>query len=158
MEGGAEHVLFAAPGEVHELLGGCQAEVSDGEMEENFFNLGIGDHLVQALNALRRGRLEFDAEGKPLSHGEDTGRQEITQNPEHAYKFRSLTLRQLKDARTFFHNGSFSSVRDVVSYFNEGVAQDQRFAGRAKTLERREKFQALVAARARARARPTPTG
>ena len=106
-------------------------------VEENFFNVGIGDHPLQALNALVRGRLEFDRDGKPLAHGEDTGRQEITHNPDHAYKFRSLTLRQLKDARTFFHNGSFTSIRDVVSYFNDGVPQDGQFAGRAETLERR---------------------
>ncbi|MEI9947908.1 MAG: cytochrome c peroxidase [Pseudomonadota bacterium] len=106
-------------------------------VEENFFNVGIGDHPVQALNALRRGRLEFDRRGNPLPHGEDTGRQEITHNPDHAYKFRSLTLRQLKDARTFFHSGSFTEIRDVVSYFNDGIAQDRQFAGRAKTLEAR---------------------
>jgi cytochrome c peroxidase len=106
-------------------------------VEENFFNVGIGDHPVQALNALRRGHLEFDSEGNALPHGEDTGRQEITQNPDHAYKFRSLTLRQLKDARTFFHNGSFTDIRDVVSYFNDGIAQDQQFAGRATTLDPR---------------------
>jgi hypothetical protein len=109
-----------------------------GELvEENFFNLGIGDHPLQALNAMRRGRLHFDRKGNPLPHGEDTGRQEITGNPDHAYKFRSLTLRQLKDARTFFHNGSFTSVRDVVRYFNRGVAQDPHFAGRANTLDPR---------------------
>jgi cytochrome c peroxidase len=106
-------------------------------VEENFFNLGIGDHPVQALNALRRGHLRFDGRGKPLAHGEDTGREEITHNPDHAYKFRALTLRQLKDARTFFHNGSFSKVRDVVGYFNDGVPQDQEFAGQAQTLEAR---------------------
>jgi hypothetical protein len=99
--------------------------------------MGIGDHPLQALNALRKGHLQFDPEGKPLPHGEDTGREEITHNPDHLYKFRSLTLRQLKDARTFFHNGSLSKLRDVVSYFNEGVAQDQQFAGQAKTLEPR---------------------
>ena len=106
-------------------------------VEENFFNVGIGDHPLQALNAMRRGRLEFDREGNPLPHGEDTGREEITHNPDHAYKFRSLTLRQLKDARTFFHNGSFTSIRDVVSYFNAGIPQDPQFAGQAKTLEPR---------------------
>jgi cytochrome c peroxidase len=109
-----------------------------GELvEENFFNIGIGDHPVQALNALARGHLRLDGDGKPLGHGEDTGRQEITHNPDHAYKFRSLTLRQLKDGRTFFHNGSFSDLREVVSYFNRGVAQDQEFAGSAKTLDPR---------------------
>jgi hypothetical protein len=46
-------------------------------------------------------------------------------------------LRQLKDARTFFHNGSFTKVRDVVSYFNSGIAQDQEFAGAAPTLDPR---------------------
>ena len=106
-------------------------------VEENFFNLGIGDHPVQALNALRRGHLAFDGKGKPMAHGEDTGRQEITHDPQHAYKFRALTLRQLKDARTFFHNGSFTSLREVVRYFNEGVPQDAAFAGQAATLEPR---------------------
>jgi len=106
-------------------------------VEQNFFNLGIGDHPVQALNALRRGHLEFDRRGNPQPHGEDTGRQEITHDTNHAYKFRSLTLRQLKDARTFFHNGSFTDIRDVVSYFNDGIPQDRQFAGRATTLERR---------------------
>lgn len=109
-----------------------------GELvEQNFFNIGIGDHPLQALNALRRGRLDFDGDGNPLAHGEDTGREEITHDPHDRYKFRSLTLRQLKDARTFFHNGSFTSVRDVVSYFNDGVPQDQEFAGQANTLEPR---------------------
>lgn len=106
-------------------------------VEENFFNLGIGDHPLQALNALARGRLKFDPEGRPLPHGEDTGRQEVTHDPRHAYKFRSLTLRQLKDARTFFHNGSFTSLREVVRYFNDGVPQDRAFAGQASTLEPR---------------------
>jgi len=106
-------------------------------VEDNFFNLGIGDHPVQALNALRRGHLAFGSDGKPLPHGEDTGRQEITHNADQAYKFRALTLRQLKDARTFFHNGSFTNLRDVVSYFNDGVPQDKQFAGQATTLEPR---------------------
>jgi len=106
-------------------------------VEQNFFNLGIGDHPLQALNALRRGHLQFGPDGKPLPHGEDTGRQEITGEVHDAYKFRSLTLRQLKDARTFFHNGSLTSIRDVVAYFNAGVPQDQLFAGKAMTLEPR---------------------
>jgi hypothetical protein len=101
-----------------------------GELvEENFVNVGIGDHPLQALNALTRNK---DTD----SHAEDTGRQEITQNPDDAFKFRTVTLRQLKDARTFFHNGSFTHVRDVVSYFNEGVPQDAS-AGAAPTLDPR---------------------
>jgi hypothetical protein len=98
-------------------------------VEENFVNVGIGDHPLQALNALAKHE-------DTATHAEDTGRQEITKNADDAYKFRTVTLRQLKDARTFFHNGSFASVRDVVRYFNEGNPQDA-VAGAATTLDRR---------------------
>jgi cytochrome c peroxidase len=109
-------------------------------VEENFFNIGIGDHPVQALNALARGHLNpsnLGKDGFPY-HAEDTGRQEITHDPNNndAFKFRALTLRQLKDARTFFHNGSFTQIRDVVEYFNAGVPQDPT-AGAAPTLSAR---------------------
>jgi cytochrome c peroxidase len=107
-------------------------------IEENFFNVGIGDHPVQALNALARGHLNstnIGADGFPY-HAEDTGRQEITHNSNDAFKFRALTMRQLKDGRNFTHNGSFTNVRDVVEYFNAGVPQDPT-AGAAKTLSPR---------------------
>jgi mono/diheme cytochrome c family protein len=107
-------------------------------VEENFINVGIGDHPVQALNALERGRLNPNVLGKDgfPYHAEDTGRQEITGNPDHAFKFRSLTLRQLKDGGNFFHNASFTKLRDVVEYFNAGVPQDPT-AGAAATLSKR---------------------
>ena len=98
-------------------------------VEENFINVGIGDHPVQALNAAARNHAT-------AYHAEDTGRAEITMNPNDVFKFRSLSLRQLKDARTFFHNGSFTKIRDVVSYFNAGIPQDPT-AGAAATLDPR---------------------
>ena len=107
-------------------------------VRENFFNIGIGDHPIQALNALARGHLDptkLGADGFPY-HAEDNGRQEITHDPNDAFKFRALTLRQLKDGRNFFHNASFTQVRDVVEYFNAGVPQDPT-AGAAPTLSAR---------------------
>ncbi|HEU5297841.1 MAG TPA: cytochrome c peroxidase [Burkholderiaceae bacterium] len=107
-------------------------------VEQNFFNIGIGDHPVQALNALARGHIDFNRlgpDGYPY-HAEDTGREEITHNPNDMFKFRAMTLRQLKDARTFFHNGSFTKIRDVVQYFNAGIPQDPT-AGAASTLSKR---------------------
>lgn len=107
-------------------------------VEENFFNIGIGDHPVQALNAqasrtLNRRRL--GADGFPY-HAEDTGRQEVTHRPQDAFKFRAMTLRQLKGSGNFFHNGSFVTVRSVVNYFNAGFPQDPT-AGAAATLSPR---------------------
>lgn len=95
-------------------------------VEENFINVGIGDHPLQALNRQARNDPDFH----------DTGREEITGKHEDLFKFRSLTLRQLKEARTFFHNGSFTDLRAVVEYFNAGVPQDAA-AGAAATLDKR---------------------
>ena len=95
-------------------------------VEENFYNLGLADHPLQALNVVGRHDPNF----------RDDGRREITGRDSDAFKFRTLTLRQLKDARFFFHNGSFTSVRDVVQYFNAGVPQDAAAAA-AGTLTTR---------------------
>jgi cytochrome c peroxidase len=83
-------------------------------VEENFYNLGLGDHPLQALNKVAHKDPNF----------RDDGRKEITFRDSDAFKFRVLTLRQLKDARFFFHNGSFTRVKDVVKYFNAGMPQD----------------------------------
>ncbi len=95
-------------------------------VEENFFNLGLTDHPLQALNRAAR---------NDPNHL-DEGRREITFRDSDAFKFRVLTLRQTKDARFFFHNGSFTSVKDVVRYFNAGVPQNAQ-AGAAPTLTTR---------------------
>ncbi len=83
-------------------------------VEENFFNLGLSDHPIQALNR--------QARNDPNSI--DTGRAEVTGNPDDIYKFRVTTMRQIKGTRNFFHNGALTSVRDVVQYFNAGVPQN----------------------------------
>jgi cytochrome c peroxidase len=87
-------------------------------VEENFFNLGLRDHPLQALNRAAR---------NDPNHL-DEGRREITFRDSDAFKFRTLTLRQLRDAKFFFHNGSFTSVKDVVRYFNAGVPQNAHAA------------------------------
>ena len=77
-------------------------------VEENFYN------PLQALNVAGRKDPNF----------RDDGRKEITARDSDAFKFRALTLRQLKDAKFFFHNGAFTRVKDVVQYFNRGLPQD----------------------------------
>ncbi len=97
-------------------------------VEQNFVNVGIGDHPLQALNRAARKDANFH----------DFGRKEITGLDSDLFKFRSLTLRQLKEAGTFFHSGSprFKTVRDVVEYFNAGIPDDA-VAGAAPTLDKR---------------------
>ncbi len=95
-------------------------------VEQNFHNLGLADHPLQALNRLAHRDPNF----------RDDGRREITAQDSDAFKFRVLTLRQVKDSRFFTHNGSFTSVKDVVKYFNAGIPQDP-VAGNAPTISRR---------------------
>jgi cytochrome c peroxidase len=84
-------------------------------VEENFYNLGVGDHPLQELAR--------QALGNP--NHRDIGRGEITGRAEDNFKFRTLTLRQLKDSGgQLMHNALFTSVREVVEYFNKGVPQD----------------------------------
>jgi hypothetical protein len=84
-------------------------------VEENFFNLGIGDQPLQELAAT--------ALGDPNHH--DIGRGEITGRSQDNFKFRALTLRQLKDSGgQLMHSALFRTVREVVEYFNAGVPQD----------------------------------
>jgi hypothetical protein len=107
-------------------------------IDENFINVGIGDHPIRALQAQAAGVLDpsnLGPDGFPY-HAVDTGREEVTHDPNDAFKFRVLTLRQAKDAHNFFHNGTLTSVRDVVEYFNAGVPQDPT-AGAAATLSPR---------------------
>lgn len=87
-------------------------------VEQNFFNLGLGDHPVQALNRAARNDPNFL----------DDGRREVTGREADAFKFRTVTLRQLKDARFYFHNGAFTTVREVVRYFNRGIPQNAQAA------------------------------
>lgn len=95
-------------------------------VDENFHNLGLSDHPLQALNREVRQDPRF----------RDEGRKEISGREEDAFEFRTLTLRQLRDARFFMHNGAFTSVAEVVRYFNAGVPQD-REAGAHASLSRR---------------------
>jgi Di-haem cytochrome c peroxidase len=107
-------------------------------VEENFINVGIGDHPIRALDALARGHIDptkLGADGFPY-HAEDVGREEITHDPADAFRFRALTMRQLKTSGNFFHNAVLTNVRDVVEYFNAGIPMDPT-AGAAATLDPR---------------------
>ena len=90
-------------------------------VEENFYNLGLADHPLQALNAVARNDPNF----------RDDGRREITARDSDAFKFRVLTLRQLKDARFFFHNGSFTQREG-----RGAVLQRRCAAGRSRPAPR----------------------
>lgn len=50
----------------------------------------------------------------------DLGRYEITQNPADRWKYRTPTLRNVALTAPYMHNGAFSSLREVVEFYNRG--------------------------------------
>jgi hypothetical protein len=48
----------------------------------------------------------------------------VTGNPADNFKFKTPTLRQVKDGRQYTHSGQFDSVRAVVEYINAGIPAD----------------------------------
>ena len=95
-------------------------------VEENFFNLGLGDHPLFALNG--------DVFGDPQFR--DRGRMNDTDEPANEFQFRANSLRQLKSVEQFMHSGQFSSIRDVVEYFNAGTPADFEAAASPTFTER----------------------
>ncbi len=101
-------------------------EVAGALVEENFFNIGLHDHQLQALNRTVLSDPNF----------RDRGRQDVNSLPSSAFKFRAQELCQLRDSNLFTHNGLFTTVKQVVEYFNAGIPQDAEAAA-AGTLEPR---------------------
>lgn len=59
-----------------------------------------------------------------IADGVRLGRGGLTGNSEDNYKFKVPQLYNLADINVFGHGGSFSSIREVVEYKNNGVAQN----------------------------------
>ena len=115
VSGGANCVACHSGSALNKVLGD-----EDGQLvEENFQNVGIGDH---PLIELARQTL-----GDPTIH--DVGRAEATGNPADNFKFKSPTLRQLRDAAPFMHSGEFATLREVIEYINAGVPSSSVAAG-----------------------------
>ena len=68
----------------------------------------------------------FSALRKSFNVETQKGRGEFTQRPEDDYKFKVPTLYNLKMNAFYGHGGSVTSIREVVSYKNKGVKQNNK--------------------------------
>jgi cytochrome c peroxidase len=50
----------------------------------------------------------------------DLGRYEITQNPDDRWKYKTPSLRNAALTQPYMHDGSISSLREVVEFYNSG--------------------------------------
>ncbi len=82
--------------------------------DKNFYSFGMGD-FDDSNQAI-----VLDASG---FENVKKGRGGFTKNADDNYKFKTPTLYNLVDNGIFGHGGTFTSVKDVIEYKNEGVPQ-----------------------------------
>ncbi|MCH2199037.1 MAG: cytochrome-c peroxidase [Flavobacteriales bacterium] len=84
-------------------------------------------HSGPALNSMTFHGLGMnDLAGPDIINGaeDDKGRGGFTGNPEDEYKFKTPQLYNLKDSPFYGHGGTFNTVRDVIMYKNNAVAEN----------------------------------
>lgn len=98
-------------------------------MDQSLHNTGLGWEHSQGLRARRDtlevgGRtikLNLDAlSGTEARRYNDLGLYEVTQDPDDRWRFRTPTLRDVEITGPYMHDGSISTLEDVVRYYNKG--------------------------------------
>lgn len=82
--------------------------------DKSFYSFGMGD-----FDNVNGALLLYDVNIDKVKRG----RGGFTNNPADDFKFKTPTLYNLIDSRFYGHGGTFTSIKDVISYKNEGVPQ-----------------------------------
>ncbi|MEJ2620522.1 MAG: cytochrome c peroxidase [Candidatus Thiodiazotropha sp.] len=65
----------------------------------------------------------------------DVGRYEVTQNPHDRWKYKTPSLRNVALTAPYMHNGSISTLADVVDFYNQGGVPNELLDPRIRPLE-----------------------
>ncbi len=80
---------------------------------------------IGAGNLSESGELTFKT---PVNDPSNLGRGQFTKNPADNYKFKTPQLYNLKDSPFYFHGSTFTSLRAVIDYKNNAVAENSAVA------------------------------
>jgi cytochrome c peroxidase len=76
----------------------------------------------------------------------DLGLYEITQNPQHRWHYKTPSLRNIALSAPYMHNGQFSTLQQVVEFYNQGGIAHKNLSPLIKPLHlNHSEIQALVA-------------
>jgi len=78
-------------------------------------------------------RAIIDRVGEPALA--DVGRYEVTQNPYDRWKYKTPGLRNVELTAPYMHNGSMSTLRDVVEFYNAGGVPNEGLSPLIRPLE-----------------------
>ncbi|MDO5614731.1 MAG: cytochrome c peroxidase [Cruoricaptor ignavus] len=98
---------------------------SDALSDDELMGLHLFRTKAQCINCHNSGYFsnnEFINDGTGLlgSKQQDLGLYIITKNPDDAGKFRVPTLREVTRTGPWMHNGAFTPLRDVLTFYNAG--------------------------------------
>ncbi len=98
--------------------------------DQDFHNLGVPKHPAFEENPLRQiaMRERMKAKGIPeavyLAFDRDPGRYLDTKQEEDKGKFRTPPLRELKYTAPYMHNGVFTTLEEVIEFYDKGGGED----------------------------------
>ena len=96
-----------------------QVSGPSNEMFSDFNVHNVGTPQIFPEFGIETGNVPFsdiNCPNKTPSGRLDFGREEVTGNSNDRYKFRSSPLRNARVQSSFFHNGSFSDLRDAIQF------------------------------------------
>lgn len=128
-----ERTVVASEAPFQKWLKGDETAMDENQKKGAMLFFGKGQcyscHSGPGMNGM-----SFHALGMKDLSGEDIhlapgmndklGRGAFTKNPDDNYAFKTPTLYNLKGLRFLGHGGSFSSVREVIEYKNQAVAEN----------------------------------
>ena len=98
--------------------------------DNNLHNTGIGYQEAMASNADKQNvqlapGVIVNIDSKLIGSVSETktndlGLYEITQNPEDRWKYKTPSLRNISLTAPYMHNGSLSSLQEVIAFYNQG--------------------------------------
>lgn len=75
---------------------------------------------------------EFRVTGIPerglMQLTKDIGREEVTRDPQHRHAFKTPTLRNVAQTAPYMHNGAFSTLEQVVDFYDQGAGTGQVYS------------------------------
>jgi len=127
---GSDQALFTDD-QLHNTGVGYAASMSDADADadvsvERRVQLAPGEYI-----AVDPGVIAQVSEAAPS----DLGLYEITQDPDDRWKYKTPTLRNVALSAPYMHDGSLSTLRDVVAFYDRGGVPNELLDPRIRPLD-----------------------
>ena len=139
---GNKHALSTAQKKGYDIFigkGNCVACHNGANLTDNkFYNLGVPENMNvmndQRVSATMRFTAKVSGYKAYRTLTEDPGRYLVTKDRKDWKAFRTPTLREIEQTGPYMHNGIFTTLEEVITFFNKGGGEDQNKTPILKSL------------------------